>query len=74
MRKISVLFPEDLFKRIETLASVRGESLGQVIVRLAEIGLRKEFGNGKVNIDKLRKVVGSLPAGGDALEDAEDIY
>ena len=74
MRKISILFPEELFKRIETLASVRGESLGQVIVRLAEIGLRKECGNGKVNIDKLRKVVGSIPAGGDALEDAEDIY
>jgi len=73
-RKVSVLFPVDLLKKVRMLASTRGESLSRVIVELTEVGLKKEFGDGSVDIEAMEKAIGSIPAGGNALEDSEDIY
>lgn len=72
--KVSVLFPAGLLKKVRMVASVRGEPLSQVIVRLTERGLKEEFGDGSVNMEALEKAIGSIPAGGDALQDAEDLY
>ena len=73
-RKISVLFPPGLLKKVRMVASIKGEPLSQAIVRLTERGLKEEFGDGSVNLKALEEVVGSLPAGGNALKDSEDLY
>jgi len=73
-QKVSVLFPVDLLKKVRLVASVRGEALSQAIVRLTEKGLREEFGDGSVDMKALEQALGSIPAGGDALKDTEDLY
>ena len=73
-QKVSVLFPVDLLKKIRMLASLREESLSQTIIWLTEKGIKEELGDGKVNLKIMDKLVGSIPIGGDALKDSEEIY
>ena len=71
--KVSVMFPVNLLKKVRMLASLREEPVSQTIVWLAEKGLREEFG-GEVNLKAMDELAGSVPAGGDAQKDAEELY
>lgn len=37
-------------------------------------GLKKEMGAGEANLELLDRLVGSIPAGGDAVEDAREAF
>ena len=73
-RKVSVMFPVDLLRKVKLLSGLRQEPMSQTIVWLTGKALDKEFGLGEVNLEVLDRMVGSVPAGGDAVKDAEEIY
>jgi len=63
VKKVSVLFPDDLLRKIKMVALMRQENTSQAIVRLTMEGLKKEMGTGEANLDLLDQLVGSIPAG-----------
>jgi len=74
LKKVSVLFPIDLLQKVKMVAAMRQENTSQAIVRLTMEGLKKEMGSGEANLDLLDRLVGSIPAGGDAVEDAREAF
>ncbi|RLB79714.1 MAG: hypothetical protein DRH24_12045 [Deltaproteobacteria bacterium] len=74
VKKVSVLFPVDLLRKIQMVASLRQENMSQAIVRLTAQALRQEMGSGEADLELLDKLVGSVPAGGDAVEDSREAF
>ena len=74
VKKVSVLFPVDLLRKVKMVAAMRQENTSQAIVRLTMEGLKKEMGSGEANLDLLDRLVGSIPAGGDAVEDSREAF
>ena len=74
VKKVSVLFPVDLLQRVKMVAALRQENTSQAIVRLTMEGLRKEMGTGEADLELLDRLVGSVPAGGDAVEDSREAF
>ena len=74
VKKVSVLFPVDLLQKVRMVAAMRQENTSQAIVRLTMEGLKKEMGSGEADLDLLDRLVGSIPAGGDAVEDSREAF
>lgn len=74
VKKVWVLFPVDLLRKIQMVASLRQENMSQAIVRLTAQALRQEMGSGEADLELLDKLVGSVPAGGDAVEDSREAF
>ena len=74
VKKVSVLFPVDLLQKVKLVAALRQENTSQAIVRLTAEGLKKEMGTGEANLDLLDRLVGSIPAGGDAVKDSREAF
>jgi len=56
------------------VAAMRQKNTSQTIVRLTMEGLKKEMGTGEANLDLLDRLVGSIPAGGDAVKDSKEPF
>jgi len=74
VKKVWVLFPVDLLRKIQMVASLRQEDMSQAIVRLTAQALRQEMGAGEANLELLDRLVGSVPPGGDAVKDSREAF
>ncbi len=72
VKKISILLPPDLYEQVKNASFWMEQNVNKTIIRLIETGLSLETRPLKV-WQSIKDITGIVPAGGDALKDAEEI-